>query len=175
MNRIVGGEEPDDSIYQRILTWPENWDDQEIYVTYRHEMFDAEIHKIKIKEHTVMNTVRAAARNPRYAFEQMESREERAHNRTSDGNIVDVEEVEEVEVPEDLTEAPDGADAMMTEEEGDESEGAEDDEDDFEEDDARQDRDSADDDGSFEEVSDSDADGESQKSQPLFAGLFKGR
>ncbi|KAF2269495.1 transcription factor tfiiic complex a box associated subunit sfc1 [Lojkania enalia] len=108
MNTILGGEKPDDSVYERVVSWPENWDDKEMYETYKGEVKNKEVHKQKLQEHTMMSTVRAAARNPKYAFEKMEALEA-----TRSGITKGVEPtegpVEELEVPEDMTEEPDNA------------------------------------------------------------------
>lgn len=74
MNTILGNETPDDAIYQRVLEWPELWEDQEIAAQYKEEVNDRQVHHEKKKEHDVMHNVRWAARNPRYAFEKMEDR-----------------------------------------------------------------------------------------------------
>ncbi|KAF2703424.1 transcription factor tfiiic complex a box associated subunit sfc1 [Pleomassaria siparia CBS 279.74] len=110
MNRLIRGETPDNSLYERILAWPELWDDAELYATYRKEVHDFQIHKEKLQEHTVMHTVRWAAKNPRWAFEKLEKM---AQQRT-DGED-EPEMTEDVEVPEDATEVPDTADVIFNE------------------------------------------------------------
>ncbi|KAF2125524.1 transcription factor tfiiic complex a box associated subunit sfc1 [Dothidotthia symphoricarpi CBS 119687] len=118
MNTIIGGGTPDDSIYRRLIEWPELWDDKEIYDTYRDEVNNREIHQEKIKEHNVMHSARWAARNPRYAFEKMEAAEQQA------------DEAEDGDIPEDMTEDPITAEAILNEE----NNGSSDDEDDEDED-----------------------------------------
>ncbi|KAF1847982.1 transcription factor tfiiic complex a box associated subunit sfc1 [Cucurbitaria berberidis CBS 394.84] len=128
MNTIIGKERPDDTIYQRIIEWPEQWDDQTIAATYKEEVNDRQVHDEKKREHDVMHHVRWAARNPRYAFETMETpsepvREAEAEE-TSTGDI---------DIPEDMTENPvtveEFLDESEMEENGDESNEDEDDED----------------------------------------------
>ncbi|KAF2646611.1 hypothetical protein P280DRAFT_544943 [Massarina eburnea CBS 473.64] len=119
MNRILLAENVDDSIYQRIVTWPELWDDKEIYALYKAEHFDKQVHKEKIKEHTVMNSVRWAAKNPRYAFEQMEAAKARADAQDEEEDEGDAE----VEVPEDLTEEPETAATILEEATDEDAEG----------------------------------------------------
>ncbi|PSN75344.1 hypothetical protein BS50DRAFT_616018 [Corynespora cassiicola Philippines] len=126
MNQIIGKETPDDSIYERILTWPENWEDKDLYATYRDEMFDREVHKQKAREHEVMNYVRWAARNPRYAFEKLDARGGFGPEATEADVLL-----EDPEVPEDTTEAKDTAEIIY--EEGDDGD------DDFDEDDTESD------------------------------------
>jgi general transcription factor 3C polypeptide 5 (transcription factor C subunit 1) len=114
MNRLITGETPDPSLYDRILTWPEVWDDKTMYSTYRREVWNPEIHKEKLKEHEVMHTVRWAARNPRWAFEKLEKRTEQAREDEENQEVAEVE-MEEEEVPEDATEVPETADAIFNE------------------------------------------------------------
>ncbi|RMZ68190.1 Transcription factor tau subunit sfc1 [Pyrenophora seminiperda CCB06] len=106
MNTIIGGEKPDDSIYQRILEWPELWDDKEMAAGYRAEIDDRQVRQEKRREHQVMHNVRWAARNPRYAFEQMEA----LNGREDDAG--EELEPEDVDVPEDMTEEPVSAEAV---------------------------------------------------------------
>jgi general transcription factor 3C polypeptide 5 (transcription factor C subunit 1) len=103
MNAIIGGETPDNSLYQRVSQWPELWDDKEIYATYRDEVNDRNVHEAKRREHEVMHNVRIAARNPRYAFEKMETNGDVEKN-------ADPAEPDEIDIPEDLTEYPDDPD-----------------------------------------------------------------
>ncbi|CAA9962982.1 Transcription factor tfiiic complex a box associated protein [Pyrenophora teres f. maculata] len=129
MNTIIGGEQPDDSIYQRILEWPELWDDKEMAAAYRAEVDNRQVHHEKRREHQVMHNVRWAAKNPRYAFEQMEVLNER------EGDVCEEQEAEDVDVPEDMTEEPVSeavlnADIEAEQEEDDEDEGEEEDGDD---------------------------------------------
>ncbi|KAI4951915.1 hypothetical protein J4E91_003376 [Alternaria rosae] len=120
MNTIIGGEKPDDSMYQRIVNWPELWDDKEMAAQYKSEVDDRHTHHEKRREHQVMHNVRWAARNPRYAFEKMEETDETE-------NHGDEEETpDDVDVPEDMTEDPVQPDALLNADIGD----AEDDEDD---------------------------------------------
>ncbi|KAF2685418.1 hypothetical protein K458DRAFT_300865 [Lentithecium fluviatile CBS 122367] len=134
MNRIIGGEKPDNSLYDRIITWPELWDDQEIHARYRSEFFNKRIHRERLQEHNLMRSVRWAARNPRYAFEKMEAAAAQADAQASEENPEDEEmengeaqqqeeEKEEEEVPEDLTEEPDTALAILNEDDDGEEEG----------------------------------------------------
>ncbi|KAI8933123.1 hypothetical protein NX059_009764 [Plenodomus lindquistii] len=133
MNAILAGETPDDTIYQRIITWPELWEDQDIAAKYREEIKDRGLHQEKKREHDVMHNVRWAARNPRYAFEKMETLSEPARENPDDGAAEGIEDTEEPDVPEDLTEAPVTADTILDEDSGDledEDEEGEEDEDD---------------------------------------------
>ncbi|KAJ4377589.1 tau 95 subunit of transcription factor TFIIIC [Neocucurbitaria cava] len=124
MNTIIGGAPPDDSIYQRIMTWPEQWEDQEIAATYKEEMRSREVHEEKKKEHDVMHYVRWTARNPRYAFEKMEAPTEQAREAEAQAE----EAMEDAEVPEDMTEVPVTAEEFLDEEsDSDENEDDEDD------------------------------------------------
>jgi general transcription factor 3C polypeptide 5 (transcription factor C subunit 1) len=109
MNRLITGETPDPHLYDRILTWPEVWDDKTMYSTYRSEVWNPEIHKEKLKEHEVMHTVRWAARNPRWAFEKLEKRSEQGRKDDKDQEMAEEEE----EVPEDATEVPETAAAIF--------------------------------------------------------------
>lgn len=108
MNTIIGGEKPDDRIYQRILEWPELWDDKEMAAGYRAEIDNRQVHHEKRREHQVMHNVRWAAKNPRYAFEKMEALNEREGD-TGEGE----QEQEDVDVPEDMTEVPVSAEAVL--------------------------------------------------------------
>ncbi|KZM27092.1 tau 95 subunit of transcription factor TFIIIC [Ascochyta rabiei] len=164
MNTIIGGEIPDDSLYQRVCLWPELWDDQEIYATYRDEVNDREMHEAKRREHDVMHNVRIAARNPRYAFEKME----RPNGiDTSTTGVADAEPAEDVEIPEDLTEYPDNpetAEATSNDVvQNDDSSDSEDDDGDEDEDDEDDDEDAhdqeqaVDEDGVWEEDDDDDS------------------
>ncbi|KAH6638922.1 transcription factor tfiiic complex a box associated subunit sfc1 [Boeremia exigua] len=134
MNEIIGGELPDDSLYQRICQWPELWDDKEIYDSYRDEVNDREMHGARRREHQVMHSVRIAARNPRYAFEKMEK-----DTISSTDESPATALAEDAEIPEDLTEYPDDpdtAEATSTEvAETVENSDSEDDEDDDEDED----------------------------------------
>lgn len=111
MNIILGGGIPDDEIYTRILEWPEAWDDRELAVQYKAELSDRQTTVEGKKELEVMNNVRWAARNPRYAFEKMEAAELQ-QTETDDYNDGDAEDFE---VPEDMTEVPDTAEAILNE------------------------------------------------------------
>lgn len=133
MNAIIGGEEPDDAIYQRVVEWPELWDDQVIGATYKAEINDRKIHEEKKREHDVMHHVRWAARNPRYAFEKMENSEIQGGEAEVDESAADVV------VPEDMTEDPVTIDKIMDvdsegEENDDEGDGEEDEDDGLDED-----------------------------------------
>lgn len=161
MNTIIGGEVPDNTLYQRVCQWPELWNDKEVYDTYRDEVNDREAHEAKRREHEVMHSVRIAARNPRYAFEQME-KDNTSSASTGSGSALS----EEVEIPEDLTEYPDNpetAEATSNEiAETVESSDSEDDEDDDEDEDENEgdedDDDEEDEDGTGE-VPEGDEDG----------------
>jgi general transcription factor 3C polypeptide 5 (transcription factor C subunit 1) len=106
MNTIIGGEKPDDSIYQRIVNWPELWDDKEMAAQYKSEVDDRHIHHEKRREHQVMHNVRWAARNPRYAFEKMESLDEQDTQAGEEGP-------DDVDIPEDMTEDPVQPDTIL--------------------------------------------------------------
>ncbi|KAF3045974.1 tau 95 subunit of transcription factor TFIIIC [Didymella heteroderae] len=107
MNTIIGGEVPDNRLYERVCQWPELWDDKDIFATYRDEVNDREMHEAKRREHEIMHNVRIAARNPRYAFEHMEKKDFTAGGGDKDAKT---ELAEEAEIPEDLTEYPDDPD-----------------------------------------------------------------
>ncbi|KAJ4348931.1 tau 95 subunit of transcription factor TFIIIC [Ascochyta clinopodiicola] len=165
MNTIIGGETPDDALYQRVCSWPELWDDKEIYATYREEVNDREVHEAKRSEHDVMHNVRIAARNPRYAFEKME----RPNGvDTGTAGAADAEPTEDVEIPEDLTEYPDNPEAAEATSndvaQNDNSSGSEDDDDDEDGDDNEDDDEDAqdqeqavDEDGVWEEDDDDES------------------
>jgi general transcription factor 3C polypeptide 5 (transcription factor C subunit 1) len=129
MNRILGGEQPDNSLYARILTWPEIWDDQEMRAQYRPEFWNKQLHKEKEKEHAVMRHVWWAARNPRYAFERMEKAGVQRSEQPEEENPE-----EEADIPVDMTEEPDTAKNILEEgdDEEDEDEAAEDEDEDEE-------------------------------------------
>jgi general transcription factor 3C polypeptide 5 (transcription factor C subunit 1) len=152
MNIIIGGDKPDNSIYERVANWPELWDDKEIYATYRDEVNDREMHQEKRKEHDVMHNVRFAARNPRYAFEKMEKKDE-TETQTGDAEGPDLEEI-----PEDSTEYPETAEMII-----DEGDGGDDDDESSEDGDEEEDEDEGEDEdaedgevGSQEEAEDVD-------------------
>jgi general transcription factor 3C polypeptide 5 (transcription factor C subunit 1) len=111
MNTIIGGETPDDATYARIIAWPELWDDKEIAATYKAEVDNRQIHQEKLKEHTIMHSVRWAARNPRYAFEKMEARDDQQRQ----SNQEEEEATEDMEILEDMTETLDTAEAILNE------------------------------------------------------------
>ncbi|PVH97354.1 hypothetical protein DM02DRAFT_533357 [Periconia macrospinosa] len=163
MNRILAEGQADDSLYERVITWPELWDDKEIYAPIRWEFFDKAVHREKAKEHTVIQNVRLAARNPRYAFEQMEA----AQNPPDPSNSQEDAEYQEVEVPEDMTEVPETAATILNEGNAEDAEG------DTEDDEARNiDSDDESDDSDYEPLGD---DGEitvSTARQGPFGGLF---
>jgi general transcription factor 3C polypeptide 5 (transcription factor C subunit 1) len=149
MNTIIGGEIPDDSLYQRVMEWPELWDDKEVAARYKAEVDDRQIHHEKRKEHEIMHNVRAAARNPRYAFEKMEALGKPAQQANEE------QEPDDAEVPEDMEEDPVTAESILNaeaedvedEEDGQLGEGDGDDEvEDYEEgDDVQEDWDTGDD------------------------------
>jgi general transcription factor 3C polypeptide 5 (transcription factor C subunit 1) len=186
-----------DDIYQRVASWPENWDDGEIYATYRKEVYDKDLHKEKVLEHDVMYTVRAAARNPKYAFEKMEARDKRHRDRTAEaseeteGDVTMQDADENVEqegeddsdvpeddqqIPEDMTEAIDDATAIMNEGGDDDSEAN----DDFEEGNAEVEEDAEgetededEDEDEDEEIDDGEVDEDDDGHARPFGGLFK--
>jgi general transcription factor 3C polypeptide 5 (transcription factor C subunit 1) len=177
MNAIIGGERPDNSIYERVTKWPELWDDQEIYATYRDEVNDREVHQEKRKEHDVMHNVRFAARNPRYAFEKMEKNDEGGRQ------VGETEGPEVEEVPEDLTEYPETAATIINEGDGgdDDDDSSEDGDDDDEDEDVDagegedEDRNELEDaDGIWEEDDDQPIATETQTAGPApFGGLYR--
>jgi general transcription factor 3C polypeptide 5 (transcription factor C subunit 1) len=130
MNTIIAGETPDDAIYERILSWPELWDDKDIAATYKAEVDDRQVHQEKKKEHDVMHSVRWAARNPRYAFEKMEAATEQLQKSAAEQEA----DVDDAEVPEDMTEIPDTAEAILNEGEKDVEDAEDDNEDEENED-----------------------------------------
>lgn len=109
MNTIITGEPPDDTIYQRIIEWPELWDDKDIAAQYKDEIHDRSVHEEKKREHDVMYHVRWAARNPRYAFEKMEAPSEPAREAETEATI------EDIDIPEDMTENPVRAEEILDE------------------------------------------------------------
>lgn len=108
MNMILAGKKPDDSLYQRVVLWPELWDDKEMAATYKSEVDDHQARQNKRREHTVMHNVRWAARNPRYTFEKMENAEQ-------EEDTLHMEAANDAEVPEDATEIPDTVEAILNE------------------------------------------------------------
>jgi general transcription factor 3C polypeptide 5 (transcription factor C subunit 1) len=144
MNRILThpDETPDNTLYARILTWPELWDDAELKAQYRSEFFDKKVNKEKREEHALMKQVMWATRSPRYAFERMEKAEDLAQRMqgeltTTGRNLAEAEEEEaeeddEVEV--DMTEEPDTAKKIL--DEGDDEDDADDADEDEDEDEA---------------------------------------
>ncbi|KAL5115619.1 tau 95 subunit of transcription factor TFIIIC [Pleosporales sp. CAS-2024a] len=131
MNTLIAGHVPNDALYERVVAWPELWDDKDMAATYKSEIDNREIHEQKREEHDVMHNVRWAARNPRYAFEKMEATNDQQDESRQDQNHCRVAGAEEVEVPEDMTEEPDTAANILNEGEGE----AEDPDDDNEDDD----------------------------------------
>ncbi|OAL00094.1 transcription factor tfiiic complex a box associated subunit sfc1 [Phaeosphaeriaceae sp. SRC1lsM3a] len=129
MNTLIAGEPPDDDRYTRVVAWPELWDDQAILATYKGEVRDRQIHQEKKKEHDVMNNVRWAARSPRYAFEKMETADEQRQSPIEDEG----EDLDDVEIPEDMTELPDTAAIILNEGEKDVDDQEDDEEDDDDE------------------------------------------
>jgi general transcription factor 3C polypeptide 5 (transcription factor C subunit 1) len=120
MNTIIGGETPDNTLYQRVIDWPESWDDKEVAAQYKAEVDDRQIHHKKRKEHDIMHNVRAAARNPRYAFDKMEALGKQGQQAEEE------QEPDDAEIPEDMEEDPIMAEAVLDAE----IEDAEDDEED---------------------------------------------
>jgi len=178
MNTILRGETPDNSLYSRVLAWPELWDDQEIYAPYKAEFYDKQMQKEKAREHNIMRSVRWAARNPRYAFEKME-----ALGVQAPGAVGNDDEPEDEEVPEDLTEYRETAEDILEEAEvlSDEDEDDLDDEDDDESDDSDEElegeREPEHGDDDDDEMDDVDGEWETDEDQPTkpeaFAGLFR--
>jgi general transcription factor 3C polypeptide 5 (transcription factor C subunit 1) len=111
MNTIIAGETPDDAIYERIVAWPELWDDKDIAATYKAEIDNRQIRQEKKKQHDIMHSVRWAARNPRYAFEKMETEVEQRQSIVEEGD----DDSEDAEVPEDMTEIPDTVEVILNE------------------------------------------------------------
>ena len=157
MNTIIGSEVPDDFLYQRVCQWPELWDDKELYDSYRDEVSDRRVHEAKRREHDIMHSVRIAARNPRYAFEKMEKKD---NAETNVAETIETGFAEDTEIPEDLTEYPDNPDtADVTSNdvaETVESSDSEDDEDENDEDENDEDEEDEEDDADHEPVGDED-------------------
>jgi general transcription factor 3C polypeptide 5 (transcription factor C subunit 1) len=109
MNTIISGETPDDTLYQRVIDWPELWNDAEVATRYKDEVNDRHIRHEKRKEHSIMYSVRAAARNPRYAFEKMEALGRQAQQDQAEED----QDPDDAEIPEDMQEDPVTADAVM--------------------------------------------------------------
>jgi general transcription factor 3C polypeptide 5 (transcription factor C subunit 1) len=107
MNTIIGGETPDNSLYQRVMEWPELWDDKEMAARYKAEVDDRQIHHEKRKEHEIMHNVRAAARNPRYAFEKMKALGKQGQQTDEE------QDPDDAEVLEDMEEDPVTADTIL--------------------------------------------------------------
>ncbi|KAF3009546.1 tau 95 subunit of transcription factor TFIIIC [Curvularia kusanoi] len=151
MNTIIDGELPDNTLYQRVCQWPELWDDKEIFSSYKDEFHNREVREARRREHELMGSVRIAARNPRYAFEQMEKDDTSSTHKDPAPALTD-----EVEIPEDLTEYPDdpdNAEATLNEvAETMESSDGEDDDDDEEDEDEDEIGDGDDDDEDEENV-----------------------
>ncbi|KAJ4293430.1 tau 95 subunit of transcription factor TFIIIC [Kalmusia sp. IMI 367209] len=112
MNTILGGEIPDNSIYERVISWPEHWDDKTFFWQYTREFHDKEAIKERRTEHAVMKSVRDAARNPRYAFEKMEAQSTQMR---AEPDAEEAEDEEEIDVPEDMTEIPETAEDILNE------------------------------------------------------------
>lgn len=155
MNTIIGGEAPDNTLYERVCQWPELWDDKEVFATYRDEVNDREVHEAKRREHEIMHSVRIAARNPRYAFEKMEKKDVLERSAVDDAEL---ELAEEAEIPEDLTEYPDDPDTAETtsNEIVETVESSEDDDDDDDDEDDEDEGEEEDDDGDEEPTGDED-------------------
>jgi general transcription factor 3C polypeptide 5 (transcription factor C subunit 1) len=133
MNTLIAGGAADDTVYERIISWPELWDDKEMAATYKAEVDNRQVHEEKKKEHDVMHSVRWAARNPRYAFEKMEAADEEPEEPQPGAEDTVNAEDAEAEVPEDMTEEPDTAATILNEGEK-EAEDADDDNEDEDED-----------------------------------------
>lgn len=131
-------------------------------------MYDKEIHAEKAEEHRLMNMVRTAVRNPRYAFEKMQTVPGAVQE---SGGGDDQDAAAEVEVPEDLTEVPDGAEVIMDEA------GSDDDDSGLEDDyDEEQDSNDGDDDGEAIEIDaasgNDDLAQDSDEEERPFGGLY---
>lgn len=144
-------------------------------------MFDRELHRELLDEHTLLNTIRWAAKSPRYAFGRLESAKEKLRN-ANNAIGVDMEQTTEAEVEaearEGLTEERDDAEALM-QEGGEDAEGEDDsgleDEDDDEEGAEKDDEGREEDEDEDEMDVDSDSDeGEGQKSRP-FGGTYSSK
>lgn len=140
MNRLIANQGVDNGLYSRILTWPELWIDKEIAETYASEINDKEVHEEKRKEHTLMYTVRLAARNPKWAFERMEKRDRGDSEGTTIPESDESRQAVEDAVPEDFTEAPDTADTILMEVDPNEEGGEDENEDISDEEDEEDDR-----------------------------------
>jgi general transcription factor 3C polypeptide 5 (transcription factor C subunit 1) len=180
MNCILTGQGVDETLYERVLTWPELWADDEIYSPYKREYYDRKVHKEKTKEHAIMSSVRWAARNPRYAFEKMEASLAQGHGREEgesgdgDGDLDNDADIE-TQVPEDMTEELDTAVTIANEDYDEDAEGSTDE--DYAEDDVEE---------GMEADAEEDADGileplendseivKSTGREGPFGGLFKG-
>lgn len=158
MNTILGGDKPDNSIYNRILAWPELWDDHTFFAQYTKEFHDREAIRERGVEHTVMKNVRYAAKNPRYAFERLEAQQGQLPGAEARSEQIE----EDVEVEEDMTEVPERAEDILNEganeddDSDDEVEGMADEDDEDEEDEELEEGI----DGVLEAIMDEDADGE---------------
>lgn len=130
MNTILEGQKPDNSVYERVVSWPELWTEEDLLEQKFKEFSTKEGTKERMAELVVMRSVRIAARNPRYAFEKLEAQQRRA-----DGvEQQDIEEVEDEDVvEEDMTEIPERAEDILNE--GGEDEDSDDEDDDEEDDD----------------------------------------
>ncbi|KAH8731981.1 RNA polymerase III transcription factor IIIC subunit-domain-containing protein [Phaeosphaeriaceae sp. PMI808] len=174
MNTIITGGIPDDSLYDRVIAWPEMWDDKEMAATYKSEIGGRHGNQEKTKEHEIMHSIRWAARNPRVAFEKMEALDEQQRQSSRE----ETEEGEDAEIPEDMTEIPDTVEAILNEGEKEVDEGPEDyvDDDEIDEPDNQGYADDAD-----EEVDDEDDDSDGEmmytgvelEGPAPFGGLFR--
>ncbi|KAF2111317.1 RNA polymerase III transcription factor IIIC subunit-domain-containing protein [Lophiotrema nucula] len=116
MQTIIRDKQPDDSLYARIMTWPELWTDEEMRATYIPETLKRASDAVQRHEWELMGLIRDAARNPRYAFEKMETKNETENA----GEIEDdgmATPQSEPEVAEDVSEEPDRVDVEVEEEE----------------------------------------------------------
>ncbi|KAF2177509.1 hypothetical protein K469DRAFT_719860 [Zopfia rhizophila CBS 207.26] len=149
MNTILGGEIPDNSLYERVAAWPEVFEDRAIYAIYRDEVLENKMRGVKSKEHEIMRAVRAAARNPRYAFEKMVELQEAK----TEGVEEEMEDADDVEVHEGSGEIPD-VDGMSWDEVENDDEELYDKELELEEEEEQ---------GSYDEMEDEDEEGESEE------------
>lgn len=81
----------DSSYYQRILTWPEEFVSEEMYLKYKDEINSKYKSQELAREHVLMNLVRAANNNPRWVEDKMEASIKRSKAMTA----VDNDEVED--------------------------------------------------------------------------------
>ncbi|KAF2204448.1 hypothetical protein GQ43DRAFT_409564 [Delitschia confertaspora ATCC 74209] len=135
VNLLLRNEIPDNSVYDRLVAWPDIFTSEGIYETYVDEVLDTEIHREKKREHALMSICRRMVKNPRYAIEIVESGGLEAEGaqdgqaRDKEGDIpidadVDAEADDQLEEDEDeVIEGPDAEEDEIANEDEDESEG----------------------------------------------------